>query len=220
VGGDGTLLYVARKFLHADILFMGINFGRVGFLAEICPDGWEAEFTEIFVKGNFFVSKRIALNYKVERDGSVVSSGCSINDVVVCRDGLARLLEISIKIGKDKGLLNFRADGVIISSPNGSTGYCAAAGGSLIFPSLNVIEICPISPFLSRIKPLIVPDHMSVFVEINGTYQDAFLTIDGQEGFKLSAGDRVEISKHKHKLCFLMPKNTSYISKLKEKGYI
>ncbi len=220
LGGDGTLLYVARKFLNLNIPLMGINFGRVGFLAELGPESWESYFTELFILGQFHLSKRIALCYVIKRDGKDINKGCAINDVVISRDGMARLLELSIVIGTEAEPIRFRADGVILSTPNGSTGYCAAAGGSLIYPGLDVIEICPICPFLSGIRPLIIPGSSMASIEINEAQQSASLTIDGQEEIGLCAGDRVEVSRHERELHFLMPRASSYIKKLKDKGYI
>ncbi|GAB6886623.1 NAD(+)/NADH kinase [Desulfothermus okinawensis JCM 13304] len=220
LGGDGTLLYVVRCLLTRDIPFLGINFGRVGFLAEISPDEWEDVLSDVLICRKFISSRRIAIKYQVIRDGNVYTSGCSINDVVISRDGLARLLELHIEISGSKKALNLRADGVIVSTPNGSTGYCAAAGGSLIFPELKVLEICPICPFLTKLRPLIVSGDHVISIEIGGIEQDASLTVDGQEGFFLSPGDIVCISRHEYEVEFLLPQDSSYINKLISKGYI
>ena len=220
LGGDGTLLFVARSLLTKKIPFLGINFGKVGFLAEISPHEWKEVLSEILIHRKFLSSKRIALRYEVIRDDEIFISGCSINDVVISREGLARLLELKLKFSDYKGNFKFRADGVIISTPNGSTGYCAAAGGSLIFPELNVLEICPVCPFLTRLKPLVVPDKEVISIEIGGTQKGVSLTIDGQEGCFLSPKDIVKISRHEYEIEFLLPQNSSYIKKLISKGYI
>ncbi len=220
LGGDGTVLYVARKLIKQNLYFLGVNFGRVGFLAEIHPDKWEDLFEEIFLKNSFSVSERLAIKCKVYRSNWVFFSGHSVNDVVICREGLARLLDITLFIGENEEALNIRADGIIVSTPNGSTGYCVGAGGSLIFPELNVLEICPICPFLSLIKPMIVASDRVIEIELNGSVQDATLTIDGQEGFKLQKKDRVVITKSPYSLKFITPYRSSYIKKLKQKGYV
>ncbi|WP_461833255.1 NAD(+)/NADH kinase [Desulfothermus sp.] len=220
LGGDGTLLYVARSLLTRKIPFLGINFGKVGFLAEISPDEWKEVLSEILIRQKFISSKRIALKYEVVRHGKIFTSGCSINDVVISRDGLARLLELNLKFSDSGANFKFRADGVIVSTPNGSTGYCAAAGGSLIFPELNVMEICPVCPFLTGLRPIVVSDKEVISIEIGSTQQGVSLTIDGQEGFFLSPKDIVKISKHEYEVEFLLPQNSSYIKKLISKGYI
>ncbi len=220
LGGDGTLLYVARQFITKNIPFIGVNFGRVGFLTDLHPSRWEEVFCEIFLRKKYLISRRIALAYGVMRRDEKIYSGCCINDVVISRKGLARLLELNIAIGSEDNFFKFRADGVIISTPNGSTGYCAAAGGSLIYPELNVMAICPICPFLSRIRPIIIPSEKKIYVEIGGREKEMSLTIDGQEGYILYARDIVEISLHENEITFIVPEQFSYLKKLREKKYI
>lgn len=220
LGGDGTVLYVARQLIKEDLCFLGVNFGRVGFLAEISPHEWEMVFEEIFLNKRFHISERLAIECTVYRSNNVFFQGYSVNDVVICREGIARLLDMSIFLGENEEPLNIRADGVIVSTPNGSTGYCVGAGGSLIFPELKVLEICPICPFLSLIKPIIVPQDIVIGIEVNGSVQDATLTIDGQQGVKLQKKDKVIIKKSPYILKFLTPDGSSYIKKLKQKGYV
>ncbi len=218
LGGDGTLLFVIRKYVREQIPFLGINFGRVGFLTDIEPQNWKSSLKEI-LGGRANICERLLLEWSVIRQGKELYSGCAVNDVVVSRSHLARLITLSVKIGEELPSL-FRADGLIIATPNGSTGYCTAAGGATIFPSLDVIELCPISPFMSRVIPLILPSHMKVTIEVQESSSEASLTIDGQEGLSLQARDVVEIKKSSTPIKFFVPSISSYIKKLQQKGYL
>ncbi len=218
LGGDGTLLFVIRKYFGYNIPFLGINFGRVGFLTDIEPEQWRKCLAEV-LEGNASVCERLLLEYSVKRGGKKIRGGCAVNDLVVSRSHLARLITLCVEIGGE-GHSCLRADGIIVSTPNGSTGYCTAAGGATVFPSLDVIELCPVSPFMSRTVPLILPSDILIRIWVEEPSGEAWFTIDGQEGFPLSIGDVVEINRSPNPLRFFIPPGSSYIKKLKLKGYI
>ncbi len=218
LGGDGTLLFVIRKYVKEHIPFLGVNFGRVGFLTDIEPERWKDSLREI-VGGDAKVCERLLLEWSVIREDREVYQGCSVNDVVISRGHLARLIGLSVEIEREEAFF-FRADGVIIATPSGSTGYCSASGGATIFPSLNVIEVCPICPFMTRVVPLILPSNIELRIVVDRSSPEASLTIDGQEGFSLLEGDMIKIKRSSTPIRFFIPSTSSYIRKLKHKGYL
>ncbi len=218
LGGDGTMLSVARTIGVKRIPMLGLNLGQVGFLTELCTTGWEPALQEV-LQGNFFLSPRILLEYQVLRQDELLEQGTVVNDLVVSRGGMARLASLRVSYSQ-KEISVFRADGLIISTPTGSTAYAVAAGGSLLSPELEVLQVCPICPFLSGFKPVVLPSRESLEVEILGHSPDMFLTQDGQSGLPLEAGDLVRISQSSQRLYFAQPLDSSYVEKLKLKGYL
>ncbi|MFO8031096.1 MAG: NAD(+)/NADH kinase [Desulfohalobiaceae bacterium] len=218
LGGDGTMLSVARKMGIKRIPMLGLNLGQVGFLTELCSRRWAPVLQEI-LQGNFFLSPRIILEYQVLRQDSLLEKGRVVNDLVVSRGGMARLAKLKVSYGQ-REMSVFRADGLIVCTPTGSTAYAVAAGGALLSPELEVLQLCPICPFLSGFKPVVLPSRESLEVEILDHSPDMFLTQDGQSGLALAAGDRVLISQSRERLYFAQPLGSSYVEKLKLKGYL
>ncbi|HMB30227.1 MAG TPA: NAD(+)/NADH kinase [Desulfohalobiaceae bacterium] len=218
LGGDGTMLSVARQLGEYEIPFLGLNLGQVGFLTELSPDGWEKVFREILAK-EFTLSPRIILDYKIVRENKLLEKGQVVNDVVIGRGGTARLVRLRLWYDQEE-IGSFRADGVIVSTPVGSTAYAVAAGGVVISPELEVMEICPICPFRDELKPMILPGRQTVSVLVEQSSSDVYLTMDGQTGTALYPGDVVKISEAEKKLLFIQPVRHNYIQKLRHKGYI
>jgi len=219
LGGDGTVLSVARKLDRGpDVPLLGINLGQIGFLTELSPEGWRDSLQGI-LEGNFSVSGKSILQYRLERGGRTVERGRVVNDLVVARSGLARLIGLRIWCNEED-LGQLRADGLIVSTPLGSTAYAAAAGGALVSPELSAMELCPVSPFMSRFHSLVLGSWNTVTVEVDGPSGEDLLTLDGQNGVRLEAGDRIAISEAESPLRFVQPQNSSYIRKLRSKGYL
>ncbi len=218
LGGDGTMLSVARQLCGYEIPFLGLNLGQVGFLTEISPDGWEEVFEEILAN-EFTLSPRIMLEYRIIRDKTLLEKGQVVNDVVIGRGGTARLIRLRLWYDQEE-IGSFRADGVIISTPIGSTAYAVAAGGVVISPELEVMEVCPICPFRDEFKPIILPGDKTVSILVEQSSSDVYLTMDGQTGTALLPGDMIKISEAEKKLLFLQPLRNNYIQKLRHKGYI
>ncbi len=218
LGGDGTLLSVLRKRGERQIPVLGMNFGQVGFLTELTPDGWEQSLGAI-VKGRYHLSSRIMLHYDLHREGRLVESGRVVNDLLVGRGETARLIKLHLWTeGGDMGTV--RADGLIVSTPIGSTAYAVAAGGALINHELEVLEICAVCPFMSGFKPLIFPSRSKVWIQVEPSSSDVYLTLDGQSGTRLMAGDRIAIRESAVRLQFVQNNKESYIKKLRLKGYL
>lgn len=219
LGGDGTILSVARNLdLSSRIPLLGLNLGRVGFLTELSPQRWGEDLDRI-LRGDFILSSQIVLSYFLERDGEIIRSGKVINDLVVGRSGLARLIGMTLWYGSEE-LGELRADGMIISTPIGTTAYAAAAGGALLTPDLRAMEVCPVSPFLSRFPPLILGSDQTLTIEVAQNSSKAILTLDGQVGFGMQGGDRVHVKEADIPLYFVRLPSGSYIQKLRSRGYL
>lgn len=219
VGGDGTMLSAAR---HAapNVPLLGLNAGKVGFLTELSAEIWREELLDILSKGAR-VRKRPYLDCRVFRHDAGEEPalvGRALNDVVLTRAALARLITIEIfALGERLG--NLRADGLIISSPMGSTGYAVSAGGPLIHPNLRAISLTPVCPFRGEFHPLVLPGDADLTLKLKRGSQEVFLTLDGQEGFPLQVGDAVRINLSSEAAPFVLPRRASYFASLRAKGF-
>lgn len=218
LGGDGTILSVVGKLQKREIPLLGFNFGHVGFLTELDPDHWKEDLEEV-LHGKYSISERLVLNYQLIRDGEVISKGSFINDLVVGRGSLARLVDLSLWSGED-AITELRADGLIVATPLGSTAYSLAAGGPLIAPELDVLELCPVCPFLKDMRPVVLPSSSVISIKVETPDQGGYLTLDGQSGTDLKSGDRIVVEKSSKKLQLIQLAKSSYMQKLKSKGYI
>jgi len=218
LGGDGTILNVVGKLQKREVPLLGFNFGHVGFLTELDPDHWKQDLEKV-LQGEFSISERLVLNYKLIRDGEVHQKGSFINDLVVGRGSLARLVDLSLWTGEEP-ITELRADGLIVATPLGSTAYSVAAGGPLISPELDVLELCPVCPFLKDMRPVVLPSSSVITIRVETPYQGGFLTLDGQTGMELKSGDWIVIEKSSKQLQLIQLVKSSYVQKLKSKGYI
>lgn len=218
LGGDGTILSVARKMSYQEISLLGFNFGHVGFLTELDPNTWREDMNKVLQK-EFCISERLILGYQLLRDGMCIQEGKFINDLVVGRGGVASLVDLVLWSGQEK-ITELRADGLIVSTPLGSTAYSMAAGGPLIAPELEVLELCPICPFLSGMRPIILSSSSIITIKVQPGTQAGFLTLDGQSGMPLNSGDQVRIQRSSNKLQLVHLEKNSYLKKLKAKGYL
>lgn len=216
LGGDGTILGVARKLAGTGIPVIGINFGRVGFLTCLEAANWQKGL-EMALSGELPLRSCLALAWKVTRKGAAVASGVAINDVVVARGCLARLTTLAISInGERMGVL--RSDGVIFTSPPGSSGYAVSAGGPALAPELDVIGLTPICPFMSSVSPLVLPGTTRFEVCELESSGDCYLTVDGQEGQPLAKGDAVLVEGWPDAVQFLGG-GASFLEKLKSRAF-
>ncbi len=218
LGGDGTILSQARKLLDLDIPLLGVNLGKVGFMAEISLHSWKDQLASLISQG-MSVSKRVVLGYELVKDDRVVEQGCAINEVVINRGELARLITVNLEL-PGSVMQRIRADGIIVATPTGSTAYSVSAGGPLVHPDLEAMIITCICPFLSDFKPLVLPSTQTVTAWIGPGETDAFLTVDGQSGFRLTPGDRVRIFRHPRDFKVLFSPQHSFASKLVAKCFL
>ncbi|WP_051617445.1 NAD(+)/NADH kinase [Desulfonatronovibrio hydrogenovorans] len=218
LGGDGTILSQARTMLDMDIPFIGVNLGKVGFLAEISPVSWKEQLAEV-LSGSSHVSERVVLGYELISDDKVAARGCAINEIVVNRGEMARLICVELDL-PGKVRQSIRSDGMIFSTPTGSTAYSVSAGGPLVHPDLDAMIITPICPFLHDFKPVVLPCSEPVLTWVSGAEADAYVTVDGQAGFRFKQGDRLRISRYNKDFKLLSYSGHTFMSKLVAKRFI
>jgi NAD+ kinase len=218
LGGDGTLLAVARDVQDLGVPILGLNLGNVGFLTELSPADWRDSLSSI-LRGEYDVSRRLVISFHVIRRGEEYYRGYAINDLVISCGSLARMIRLDMWYGSDH-LGTVRADGMIVSTPTGSSGYSISAGGPLIYPELNVFALTPICPFLHAFRPMVLPFENDLRVLVRDADADVYLTQDGQTGVVLAPGDNIFASRAEKPLNLVRPLHSHYAHKLKSKGFV
>jgi NAD+ kinase len=192
LGGDGTLLYAARQFAHLDLPIYGINLGRLGFLTDTDPDNGIAGLARV-LDGDYTVEQRIMLSGELHRpDGTVLGPYTALNDFVINKGALAQVVRLATQVD-DRFVSSYLADGIIISTPTGSTAYGLAVGGPIIVPTTEVMLVAPICPHILTNRPLVVAAGSQIDVVLEEARDDCYLTIDGQEGVRLQPGDTLKV---------------------------
>ncbi|MDZ7700016.1 MAG: NAD(+)/NADH kinase [Deltaproteobacteria bacterium] len=216
LGGDGTLLGAARRVGRYGVPILGVNLGGLGFLTGIPLDRLYP-VVETMIHGGLQVEKRRMLEARVLRNQEPVIRFQVLNDVVINKSTLARIIDLDVTIDGEF-LTTFRADGLIIATPTGSTAYNLAAGGPILYPTIETFILTPICPFTLSNRPLIVPDSATIGITMGGEREDTVtLTFDGQVGFELEAGDVVIIQKSNEIIKLLRPDDQSYFKILRAK---
>lgn len=216
LGGDGAMLEVARAFCGLHIPLLGVNFGRVGFLTEISPDGWEEPLSKL-LDGGFQLHSYSILHWQLSRGDVVLGQGCAVNDAVLARGAVARTVSLELNID-GAHFSHLRCDGVILSSPLGATGYTLSARGPLLFPHIEALVVTPLSPFAGAFPPLVLPG--TACIRLTTASNDVFLTIDGQESIPAQSGDVLEVHGLPDHFHLLTADKDWYIHRLTERGFI
>jgi len=214
VGGDGTMLSVARAMAPKHVPLIGINQGRLGFLTDIALDDMETALSAM-LEGRIALEERIMLTAAVLRDGGESFSHLAFNDVVVNRGSLGGMIDLAISIG-DSYVCDLRADGVIIATPTGSTAYAMSANGPIVHPSLRAWSLVPISPHALTNRPIVVGDNEEVTIKITGA-REATMHWDGHYHHELSEGDRILVKAAPFSVRLLHPEGYDYFAMLREK---
>ena len=215
LGGDGTMIATARMIEDLEVPVLGVNYGGLGYLTEFRIEELYSALGSI-LDGNYRLDKRVMLRTLHQRGDEVVNRNRVLNDVVINKSALARIIEIDVYLN-DQFVNSFRADGLIVSTPTGSTAYNLSAGGPVIFPSMNAIVITPICPFTLSNRPIVVPDDAVIELRLKTDQEDVALTLDGQVGFPLKIGDRVVIQKSRTTFNLIQPSNRNYFDVLRDK---
>lgn len=215
LGGDGTMIATARMLGDTEVPVLGVNYGGLGYLAEFRIEELYAALESILA-GNYVVERRLMLAVELWREAEPVSRNRVLNDVVINKSALARIIEIETHLNQQ--FVNaFRADGLIVSTPTGSTAYNLSAGGPVIYPSMNAVVITPICPFTLSNRPIVVPDDSLIELQLKTQNEDVSLTLDGQVGFPLKPEDRVVIRKSNTTFNLVQPMNRNYFEVLRDK---
>ncbi len=213
LGGDGTFLSVARYIGNLDIPLMGVKFGEVGFLAETTEEHLYEAIDALF-QGDFMIRERTRLTIQVIRDAEPIICVDVLNDAVINKSALSRLASCAVFLDGNY-LTTFRADGLIVATPTGSTAYSLAAGGPVVHPDVPSIILTPICPFTLTNRPLLIPDNTRVEIRLEGSPEDMVLTLDGQEGIELDPGDKIFITQSPNKIRMISFEEQSYFEVLK-----
>jgi NAD+ kinase len=215
LGGDGTMIATSRLIGDVEVPVLGVNYGGLGYLTEFrIEELYDA--LEMILAGNFRLDKRVMLAVELHRGDEIVNRSRVLNDVVIHKSALARIIEIEAYL-HEQFVSSFRADGLIVSTPTGSTAYNLSAGGPLIFPSMNAVVITPICPFTLSNRPLVVPDDAVIELLLKTDNEEVALTLDGQVGFPLTVNDRVVIRKSRTTFNLIQPSTRNYFDVLRDK---
>jgi NAD+ kinase len=218
LGGDGTFIGAARLLHSLGAPLMGVNLGRVGFLAQLHRDSWQGWLDKVLVEG-FSVSRRLILEYDVLRRGAPVHHGLVVNDLVVSRGELARLIRLSVSFdGIDISAL--RADGLIVSTPAGSSAYGVSAGGPLVHAGLEAYCVTPVCPFLNSFKPMVFPADGVLGVRVEESSGEVNLTEDGQAVVRLEHADEIALRRAEKDLLVVDFGQRAYFEKLQKNGFL
>jgi NAD+ kinase len=201
LGGDGTLLSAARSFAKTNTPILSVNLGSLGFLTEI-PLSDLYHTLENWVEGIADIEVRSMMHTRLVRDGATLREWDALNDVVVAKGTIARMADYTVRIDEQL-VATFRADGVIVSTPTGSTAYNLAANGPIVMPSVNAMVVTPICPHLLTIRPIVMPGESAVSICVEGVPNQIYLTVDGQEAVELVLNDKVECKKSTAAVRFL-----------------
>lgn len=213
-GGDGTLLGVARLVGNLGIPILGVNVGGFGFITELSGDEVEENLDAIFSDADCF-EERIMLLADVYRRGKKIVQHNALNDVVLNKSALSRMFDVDIHIDGNR-ITTFRIDGLIISTPTGSTGHSLSAGGPIMYPTLESFLMAPICPHTLTSRPIVLPDTFVLEAHIKSG-DDIYLTLDGQEGCSLKVRDKIKIKKADYKTKFIVLHDRDYFKILRTK---
>lgn len=215
VGGDGTLLNAARSLAEPGVAVLGVNLGRLGFLVDVSPEDMAEQLEQIF-GGEYTEEQRTLLHATVTRDGEPVEDSAALNDVIVHKKDIARMIELDTWI--DGHFLNSnRSDGLIVATPTGSTAYALSGGGPILHPGLNALTLVPICPHTLSNRPIVISHDSVIEIVIHPGALQAQISCDGQVNMTLEPGDRVTVCKHKHALRLIHPPGYEYFDILRKK---
>jgi NAD+ kinase len=219
LGGDGTFIGMAGRIANsgADVPILGVNFGSLGFLTEVTLDELY-ESLEAVLEGTAVVEQRMMLRARTRRRGHVGADRFVLNDVVITKGALSRIIDLAVAIG-GQPVMRVRADGLIVATPTGSSAYNLAAGGPIVHPSVNALLLTPIAPHMLTNRPVVVPGDSEVRVEplMDGSNEQVYVTFDGQSGHELQADDVIDICRADRPLRLVRGHKRTYFDLLRQK---
>ena len=215
LGGDGTMLNVARLVCERGVPILGVNLGGLGFITEVQKEEI-CDAMDKTLSGEYSIEDRMMLTAHIHRHGEKIAEYTVLNDVVINKGALARIIDLETYINKAYVTI-FKADGLIVSTPTGSTAYSLSAGGPVLYPTLDCIILTPICPHTLTNRPTVLPDDALIEIMLKSVSEDVFLTLDGQVGFSLRKDDVVEIKRSPFKTRLIIPFERAYFQILRTK---
>jgi len=220
VGGDGTVLYAARCLAPLGVPILPVNLGSLGFIAGVSVDGWLDVYNK-WEKGEISLSRRCMLEISVERDLKPIYKSNCLNDMVISASRIAKLINLDVNVSSNNGaaaLGSYRCDGLIVSTPTGSTAYSMAAGGPILEPEMEAMILNPICPFTLSSRPFVLPSRQTLTITVlNSKKTGVLLTIDGQDTFALEFYDKIFINQAKEQALLIYSDRNTYYSALQNK---
>ena len=209
VGGDGSMLSASRELASTGIPLLGVNRGRLGFLTDIYPEDIENK-VPLVVMGEYLREKRFLLESNIVRDGVVIKSGVALNDIVFHPGKPLRMLEFELYVD-DEFVYSQRSDGLIISTPTGSTAYALSAGGPLLFPELDAIVLVPLNPHTLNSRPIVLQGDAEIAIRVGyGNEMASQITCDGHTDYATEPGDMITIAKHNHQINLIHSRDNNF----------
>src|SRR3989454_1777908 len=215
VGGDGTLLAAARLLGDRQIPILAINYGGLGFLTEVTLQEMYPTL-ERLLQGHFITEERMMMDITLTRTGKPASSYRALNDVVINKGALSRIIDLEVHVD-GQYVSRFRADGLIVATPTGSTAYNLSAGGPIIFSSMSAMVVTPICSHTLTNRPLLLPPSVRIEITLRSSQEDAYVTVDGQVGLPLQTDDQVKVEKSKVAVKLVAPSGKNYFDLLRGK---
>lgn len=215
LGGDGTLLAAARQLAEHEVPILAVNLGGMGFLTSVTLEE-TFPLLETVIAGRHRLSPRMMLEADVTRGGKSIKRQRALNDAVVAKAAMSRILDFDV-FADGEFLARYRADGLIVSTPTGSTAYSLAAGGPILVPVLHAFVLTPICPHMLTNRPLVLPDTAKLELDFGMLDEAAYLTLDGQVGIELKGGDRVAITKSSSRVMLVRPQEKTFFKVLRNK---
>jgi len=216
LGGDGTLLYCAKIVAGKNIPILAVNLGDFGFITEISKSEWKDAYYK-YIENRLKISSRMMLKVCVERNGKLFACYLGLNDGVIGTGGISRIIRLKVYISGTY-IGRYKADGVIVATPTGSTAYSVAAGGPILYPGMEALILNPICPFTLSNRPIVFPGNEVLEIEVEEHQRtDVILSIDGQESFPLKPGDRVIFKKSSKKTLILQSDRRNFYEVLRKK---
>lgn len=215
IGGDGTMLRAARTVYGREIPILGINQGYLGFLTEVEIDQLREKLQQL-LQGDYEIERRMMLTAKVYRDGVCIVDVNALNDMVVTKGALSRIIKVELLL-EGQLVERYHGDGLIFSTPTGSTGYSLSAGGPVVHPAIDLCIVAPICPHSLIARPLIFSPEHTLTVRLDANNAPAMLTVDGQNGVELKKGDMIQISKAEHDTALIVLEKRNFFAVLREK---
>jgi len=215
LGGDGTLLSAARLAAERGVPILAVNLGGLGFLTTVSQDEIYSILEELF-SGKHRVSERVMLEAEIIRAGSVIRRQIALNDAVLNKAALARIMDLELRVDGEY-VTTYKSDGLILSTPTGSTAYSLAAGGPIVYPTVEAFVVSPICPHTLTNRPIVIPDSATIEIDFKAGDDAVFLTLDGQIGIELVRGDHIRVRKAEKKLMLVRPSKKTYYQILRNK---
>ncbi len=215
LGGDGTMLNAARLVCEKGVPILGVNLGGLGFITEVRKEEL-SDAMDKTLSGEYSIEDRMMLTAHIHRHGEMIAEYTVLNDVVINKGALARIIDLETYINKAYVTI-FKVDGLIVSTPTGSTAYSLSAGGPVLYPTLDCIALTPICPHTLTNRPTVLPDDVLIEIILKSVSEDVFLTLDGQVGFSLRKDDVVKIKRSPFKTRLIIPFERDYFQILRTK---